>query len=89
MASLFILLLFALYVIVCLPKSLNKKYEINSVYTFLIMLVASLCQILLTDALPRGESNRFHYNDLYHVIAAAAFYFIYKAKINVSAVTGG
>lgn len=87
MTSLFILLLFALYVIVYLPKSINKKYEMNSVYTFATMLVASLCQIFLADALPRGESNRFHYNDLYHVIAAAAFYFIYRAKINVSAVT--
>ena len=81
MVSLFVLFAFCLYVIRKLPKEINKGYERNGILTFSILLGASICQVGLQNVLPMDRSWIFNANDVYHVIAAPSFYFIYQSKV--------
>ncbi|MEM9587018.1 MAG: hypothetical protein AAGA03_07020 [Planctomycetota bacterium] len=79
MLSLTVLLLFCLYVVVKLPESIDKRYEAFSIASFIILAVASVAHIALTDLLPVGEAS-INANDVYHMLTAPAFFTLYKAK---------
>ncbi|MEM6469925.1 MAG: hypothetical protein AAF802_10260 [Planctomycetota bacterium] len=79
MLSLTVLLLFCLYVGLRLPSSIDKRYEVFSIASFVILATASVAHIGLQEVLPVGEA-RFNANDAYHFLAAPAFVTLYKAK---------
>ncbi|MEM6691838.1 MAG: hypothetical protein AAF664_20585 [Planctomycetota bacterium] len=79
MLSLTTLLAFSLFVIFRLPTFIDKRYEHFSIASFVILLGASIAHIGLQEALPLGEAF-INANDVYHFIAAPAFFTLFKAK---------
>ncbi|MEM9825630.1 MAG: hypothetical protein AAF958_03530 [Planctomycetota bacterium] len=79
MLSLSVLLAFCVYVLVKLPRRLDRRYEAFSIASFGILASASIAHIALADLLPVGESL-INANDVYHLLSAPAFYTLYKSK---------